>query len=120
MHEKKIYGDSTVFCKSDISDKYDISHWKIILDKMMFCWKSRISHELESVIYSFSVSQQFGLDIGGEEKSPVHLLLFQENVKVWIIKIGFNQSFVLGNNLHFFQGKFSAKQLSLDYFYYLY
>ena len=39
------------------------------------------------------------------EKSSVNLLLFQENVKVWIIKIGFNQSFVLGNNLHFFPGK---------------
>ena len=56
------------------------------------------------------MSQQFGLDyIGGEEKSPVHLLLFQENVKVWIIKIGFNQSFVCWVIICFF---FPGKVLS--------
>ena len=30
--------------------------------------------------------------------SPANLLKFSANVKVWIIKIGFNQSLVLGNN----------------------
>ena len=49
----QIDGDGTGFCKSDISDKFDIWHEKIISDKMMFCWNSWISQELESVIYSF-------------------------------------------------------------------
>ena len=75
---------------------------------MMFCRRSWISQELENVIYSFQCRSSLDW-IMPAEKSSVLLLLFQENVKVWIIQIGFNQSFVFGNNLHFF---FRGKVLS--------
>ena len=111
LHGKclQIYGDSDVSCKSDISDKFHILQWKHLLDKIMFCRRSWISQELENVIYCFQCRSSLDW-IMSVEKSSVHLLLFQENVKVWIIQIGFNQSFVFGNNLHCFSPRESSQR----------